>query len=165
MIYKNLYKYIFFRSLFFSLQQNMTAGLLGFYSGDKYDDLTLPNLGGRVPIQTNMEDLHKRFGKSWRVVEGTEKRGVGHSIFWHDAFTFAAYDSVNFEPEYRLPPDELKLPENKQYLEDEMRAICADSIQCRYDYILTMDPDFTKVSKMHESWAHELHLMANMSGK
>ncbi|XP_074605108.1 sushi domain containing 2 mesh isoform X2 [Brevipalpus obovatus] len=142
---------------------NMTGGLLGHFSMDKYDDFMLPGLVGRVPIQSTNEDIHRRFGMNWRVVEGQDRRDVGHSIFWHDAFSFAAYDNVNFEPEFRLPPDQLRIPENKRYLEEEMRTICADSIACRYDYILTLDPDFSKVTKMHESWAHELHLQANMT--
>ncbi|XP_053209715.1 protein mesh-like [Panonychus citri] len=145
------------------LFQNKTYGLLGFYSSDKFDDFMLPNGAGRVPITTGMEDLHNRFGKSWRVAEGSDKPGVGHSLFWHDAFSFAAYDDLNFIPEYRLPPEELRLPDSKRHLEAEMKSICADSVTCKYDYIMTLDPAFAKVSKTHETWAHELQLAANMT--
>jgi len=135
------------------------------YSGNKYDDLVLPNEGGVVSISTHMEELHRRYGMSWRVVEGQERRGVGHSLFWHDAFSFATYNHIGFEPEFRLPPDELRLPQHLQHLEKEMISVCDESTACKYDYILTLDKEFAKVTRMHESWANELNILSQKNGK
>ena len=102
---------------------NSTGGLLGFYNRIPEDDLQLPaNVAGqgtRMPINSPLEDIHKRFGLSWRLLEGTSQRGVGSSLFWHNAMTFAHFDDVNFNPEYNMPP---RLPDEKRHLEKELQV-------------------------------------------
>ncbi|KAK4336770.1 hypothetical protein RND71_043857 [Anisodus tanguticus] len=141
---------------------NITRGLLGFYNGDKKDDFKAPTGNGYNSFtydQNNLRDLHE-FGMKWRVKEGADLPGVGSSLFFHNSFTFAHFDDPKFEPELEFPP---KLPEHKRHLESEMNNICSDSIECRYDYILTQDPNFAKISKQHQTWALEINQKVNTS--
>src|SRR5204863_30702 len=93
--------------------QNGTTGLLGRYSLETFDDFMAPspapNIPGRqVAIQSPPEVIHREFGMQWRVVEGVDKKGVGTSLFFHNAIRFAEYDDQNFRPEVANPP---RLPE------------------------------------------------------
>ena len=110
---------------------------------------------------SNLEDIHRRFGLSWRLLEGTSLRGKGSSLFWHDTITFAHFDDVNFNPEYSLMP---QLPDDKKFLEPDIHSVCgSDSTSCIYDYIVSMDRDLAKITKMHEAWAQEAWNSANKS--
>lgn len=132
-------------------QQNGTAGLLGKYSRDYRDDFTLPN-GQAISLQSTQEDIHMRFGKAWRVQErvaiGDENQVA--SLFFHDSTPFAHYDDPNFIPDFGLPP---RLPDWAEYLRSEMESVCADSVPCQYDYIMTFDKEYAKVTKEHEAYA------------
>lgn len=65
---------------------------------------------------------------------------------------FAYYDDAGFNPEFDLPPP---LPENKRHLEPDMQSICGtDSVACQYDYVVTGDREFAKVTKIHEAWSN-----------
>ena len=57
-----------------------------------------------------------------------------------------------------FPP---KLPEDKRHLENEMNNVCSDSNECRYDFLMTMDPNFAKISKQHQTWALEINQKVN----
>jgi hypothetical protein len=96
---------------------------------------------------------------SWRLLEGTNQRGVGSSLFWHNAITFANYDDVNFNPEYNMPP---RLPDEKKHLDKELAATCGtDSSACMYDFVVTLDTQFAKITKSHDSWARTAWTEAN----
>lgn len=84
--------------------------------------------------------------------------GVGASLFFHNSFTFAHYDDPRFEPEMEFPP---KLPEDRRHLETEMNNVCSDSNECRYDFLMTMDSNFAKISKQHQTWALEINQKVN----
>lgn len=75
--------------------------------------------------------------------------------------TFAHYDDVNFNPEYNMPPH---LPEDKRHLEKDLQATCGtDSSACMYDYVVTLDSQFAKITKSHDSWARTAWTQANQT--
>ncbi|CAG2109013.1 unnamed protein product, partial [Medioppia subpectinata] len=131
--------------------QNGTGGLLGLYSRDARDDFTLPT-GQQISLQSTQEDIHMRFGKAWRVQDRVSVSDVTQvaSLFHHDAIPFAFYDDPNFLPEFGLPP---RLPDWAEHLRPEMESVCADSIPCQYDYVMTFDKEYAKVTKQHEAYA------------
>ncbi|CAG2177268.1 unnamed protein product, partial [Oppiella nova] len=138
---------------------NGTGGLLGLYSRDIRDDFTLPN-GQQISLQSTQEDIHMRFGKAWRV---QERVAIGDpnqvaSLFHHDAIPFAHYDDPNFLPDFGLPP---RLPDWAERLRPEMESVCADSVSCQYDYVITLNKDYAKVTKQHEAYALYLANEAN----
>ncbi|XP_023221105.1 protein mesh-like [Centruroides sculpturatus] len=118
---------------------NKTRGLLGNWSGDKFDDFAVP--GDRPPvIPSNNRDLHERFGNTWRL-------SPSDSLFYHDVIDFTEYDDNTFKPEYS---DEVKVHENFTYKHD-VRPTCRDIGSCSYDYIVTGDKKFAESTKLHES--------------
>jgi hypothetical protein len=132
---------------------NGTTGLLGHFSRDKEDDLQTPEGKVTVPWRSTTEDIHRRFGSAWRLLEGTSQRGKGASLFWHDAVRFAHYDDAGFNPNFEMPPE---LPENKRHLEAELQSICgSESPTCQFDFVITGDPAFAKITKVHEAWAQQ----------
>ncbi|KAI1296786.1 Protein mesh [Halotydeus destructor] len=137
---------------------NGTGGLLGHFSRNRDDDLQTPDTGGSkltIPLKSSTEDIHRRFGATWRLLEGTALRGKGASLFWHDSVTFAHYDDAGFNPVFEMPPE---LPDDKKYLYPEIHSICgSDSLTCQYDYVVTMDKSFAKITKVHEAWAHQVY--------
>src|SRR5215469_10797046 len=96
-----------------------------------------------------------KFGMSLRVLERVAVGDVytQPSLFFHDAVPFAYYDDPNFIPEFALPP---RFPIGLEYLQNEMETICSNSIPCQYDYVMTLDPDFAKITKQHEAYAQWL---------
>jgi len=143
--------------------QNITYGLLGKYSKNYLDDFTLPN-GQQINVQSSQEDIHTRFGMAYRV---HDRIGIGEehkvaSLFHHNAISFAYYDDPNFIPEFRLPPP---LPEYAQFLQNDMDHVCADSKACQYDYVMTLDKDFAKITKEFEAQAHRLQSEITTKGK
>ncbi|RWS30329.1 mesh-like CUB and sushi domain-containing protein [Leptotrombidium deliense] len=141
--------------------QEKTDGLLGYYSKLKEDDFRTPETKQRrrrvmKPQSLSMDQIHRDFAMEWRVQEGVFADGVGSSLFWHDSKTFAQYDNKSFVPEFRLPPDDLRFPENSESFEREMEITCGESVACRYDYMLTLDKSFASVTKMHEAWGYGL---------
>lgn len=104
-----------------------------------------------IPASGPLEDIHRRFGLSWRLLEGTSQPGKGSSLFWHDAITFSHFDDATFNPEFQMPPP---LPDDKKYLDPDLKDTCGtDSASCMYDYVVTLDKNFAKITKMHENWA------------
>lgn len=100
----------------------------------------------------------------WRVLERvsvTDEHRL-QSLFHHDAISFAYYDNPNFLPEFGNPPH---LPEYYQYLQRDMESICSDSAACQYDYVVTMDRDFAKITKQSEAQAHALANDVAQGGK
>jgi len=93
-----------------------------------------------------------RFGKSWRVQESVAIGDENHvaSLFFHDTVSFAHYDDPNFIPDFGLPP---RLPDWAEHLRSDMESVCSDSIPCQYDYIITLDRDYAKMTKNHEAYA------------
>ena len=96
-----------------------------------------------------------RFGNSWRV---QERVGVGDenkvaSLFFHDAVPFAYYDDVNFIPDFGNPP---RFPDWAEHLRPEMESTCSDSTPCQYDYIMTFDKEYAKITKEFEALALSL---------
>jgi hypothetical protein len=130
---------------------NGTAGLLGKYSREYRDDLTLPN-GQAISVQSSQEDIHMRFGMSWRVLEsvsiGDENRVS--SLFFHDAISYSYFDDPNFIPDFGLPP---RLPDWAEHLRPDMETVCSDSLPCQYDYIITLDREYAKMTKDFEAYA------------
>jgi len=143
--------------------QNITAGLLGKYSKDYRDDLTLPN-GQQISVQSSQEDIHIRFGKAWRVQERVtaEDEIQTASLFFHDSAPFAHYDDPNFIPDFGLPP---RLPDWAEHLRPEMESICSDSVACQYDYVTTLDRKYAKITEDQEAYALWLSNMANRKCK
>ncbi|CAG2181137.1 unnamed protein product, partial [Oppiella nova] len=80
------------------------------------------------------------------------------SLFHHDAIPFAHYDDPNFLPDFGLPP---RLPDWAEHLRPEMESVCADSVACQYDYVITLNKDYAKVTKQHEAYALYLANEAN----
>lgn len=143
--------------------RNSTGGLLGFYNKEHVDDLQLPTAeagtGQVISPNAPLEELHRRFGQSWRLLEGTYQRGKGASLFWHSPVTFAHYDDVGFNPEYTMPP---LLPEHLKYLEPQLQEVCgSDSSACLYDFVVTKDPEFAKITKSHDTWARTAWYQSN----
>lgn len=131
---------------------NGTTGLLGHYSRNRDDDLQTPEGKAIIPWRSTTEDIHRRFGSTWRLLEGTAQRGKGASLFWHDAVRFAHYDDAGFNPNFEMPPE---LAEDKRHLQQDMQSICgSDSVTCIFDYVVTGDRQFAKITKVHEAWAH-----------
>lgn len=136
--------------------------MLGFYNGDSRDDFKPPIGNSYTSLgydQSNLRDLHE-FGQRWRVKEGSAVAGLGNSLFFHNAFDFSYYDDPKFEPELEFPP---RLPDHKRYLDHEMQLICSDSNECRYDYIMTLDPKFARITKQHQTWALEINQKMNQT--
>ncbi|RWS17902.1 mesh-like CUB and sushi domain-containing protein, partial [Dinothrombium tinctorium] len=141
--------------------QNKTDGLLGYYSKKREDDLRTPKTKNQEqrtlpPSSWTTERIHRDFGMRWRVREGATIEGVGTSLFWHDAKTFAQYDNASFLPEFRMPPFELRFPDENSLAQKEMESTCGESVSCQFDYMMTMDKGFASTSKMHEAMANEL---------
>ena len=42
-----------------------------------------------------------------------------------------------------------------------MESVCADSVSCQYDYVITLNKDYAKVTKQHEAYALYLANEAN----
>jgi hypothetical protein len=103
-------------------------------------------------VQSSQEDIHMRFGRSWRVQErfaiGDENQVA--SLFFHDAISFSYFDDPNFIPDFGLPP---RLPDWAEHLRPDMESVCSDSIPCQYDYIITLDRDYAKMTKDFEAYA------------
>ncbi len=89
---------------------------------------------------------------SWRVQERFAVRDENRvaSLFFHNAISFAYFDDPNFIPDFGLPPE---LPDQVEHLRPDMESVCTDSIPCQYDYIITLDRDYAKMTKDHETYA------------
>lgn len=79
------------------------------------------------------------------------------SLFFHDAVAYTFYDDPNF-----LPVFNPIMPNYAEHLRENMMQICSDSVACQYDYMITLDPDYAKVTKEEET--HAIWL-ANEAGK
>ena len=54
-----------------------------------------------------------------------------------------------------MPP---QLPEEKRHLISDMENICGtDSMTCQYDFVVTSDPQFAKITKVHEAWSQGVY--------
>jgi hypothetical protein len=92
---------------------------------------------------------------AYRVLEriGINQDHKKASLFYHNGYSFSYYDDPKFIPEFRLPPP---LPDFAKFLQPEMDRICADSNSCRYDYVMTLDKDFAKITRVFEVQANRL---------
>ncbi|XP_076359572.1 sushi domain containing 2 mesh [Tachypleus tridentatus] len=135
--------------------RNITGGLLGKWSLDVTDEFTGPN--GEVLIQggdkVSTEAINRLFGNKWRLAE-TEKKNIGKSLFHHDAFSFSYYDDQQgYTPELR---EAMEIVTNIS--SDKINMVCSSSAPCIYDYKVTGNELFAKMTKKHEAMAYQLKL-------
>lgn len=117
--------------------------------------------GSFMPVNTGPEELYRSFIRNYRVLDKVMPNDINQypSLFFHDSVSYTFYDDPNFKPIF-----EPKLPYYADYSDfrDNMMQTCSDSVACQYDFILTLDPDFAKVTKEEETHAIKL---ANEAGK
>ena len=101
-------------------------------------------------MNSNPETIYREFVKNYRVLDKVLPGDINQvaSLFFHDAVAYTFYDDPNF-----LPVFQPQLPYFAEHLRDNMMQICSDSIACQYDYIITLDPEYAKVSKNEETLA------------
>lgn len=88
---------------------------------------------------------------AYRVLEKVTPNDINQfqSIFFHDPVPYSYYDSQGFVPQYDA---QLQAYVGKNY-EDEMHEICSDSFACMYDYSITLDSAYAKITKQEETFA------------
>ncbi|XP_037921986.1 protein mesh isoform X5 [Hermetia illucens] len=125
---------------------NKTRGLLGNWSFDPSDDLTLPD--GRVVSVNlnNFEAIHRDFGLKWMLAD-REIPGVGAALFTREFGRTASYFSnESFIPVYQREPKDF-LPANRSYDIERASELCGESYQCRYDYGMSLNRDMAHFTK------------------
>lgn len=88
---------------------------------------------------------------AYRVLEKVTPNDINQfqSIFFHDPVPYSYYDSQGFIPQYEA---ELQPYVGRNYY-DEMIEICSDSFACQYDYSITLDSAYAKITKQEETFA------------
>ncbi|XP_065158349.1 protein mesh isoform X2 [Atheta coriaria] len=121
---------------------NQTSGLLGNWSFDKLDDLTLPD-GTKSPLVTNINDfgsIYRDFGSKWMLADKDEPK-VGRALFSRDnGRTSSYYNNRTFEPQFIMDIEQL-IPPNRTRDLDKARDLCYNNYQCGYDYAMTLNRD------------------------
>lgn len=108
------------------------AGLLGYFDGDKQNDLRTPD-GKIISADSNLTDIHFQFGLKWMITE-TE------SLFLYtEGKNFSSYNNPNYLPNLQEP--------NPTELPQEVRDACNASRECFYDYVATGNIQFALSTK------------------
>ena len=93
--------------------------------------------------------MHKHYRVLDKVLPGDLNQMA--SLFHHDSVAYTYYDDPGFRPTFRPI-----LPDFARNLEQELRETCSDSLACQYDYILTLDSAYAKITKQEETTAMRL---------
>ena len=106
-----------------------------------------------LPLKANPEEIHRKLVENYRVLEKVTPTDINQysSLFFHNSVPYAFYDDPGFKPEFNPV-----LPHFAENLYDNMIETCRDSFACRYDYIVTLDPEFAKITKQEETFALKL---------
>ena len=137
----------------FSNFQNNTRGLLGNYSKQDWDDFTLTGNENYLPINSPVETIFTEMKRHYRVSDKVKNGDLNPqpSLFHHDSVPFTYYDDQNFVPIFRP-----ELPDFASNLQQQLLETCSDSLPCQYDFILTLDPEYAKITKKEETEAMRL---------
>lgn len=86
--------------------------------------------------------------ETYRVLEKVSPGDVNQqrTLFFHNAIPYSHYDDANFVPEF-YP----KLPPYYKDLENDIKSTCSDSMACRYDYLITYDKEYARLTKNEET--------------
>lgn len=80
--------------------------------------------------------VHEEFGMKW-MLNDKEDPDKGVSLFLREyGRTSAYYNNLNFNPEFRMLPEEI-LPPNRSYEIYKAYDFCNEDIQCLYDHTMT----------------------------
>ncbi|KAF7495260.1 Protein mesh [Sarcoptes scabiei] len=129
---------------------NSTEGLLGNYSRQQWDEFPLPGTENYLPINSPPEQLYRVLSQNYRVLEKVSPNDINQhpSLFFHDSVRFSYYDDHSFLPDF-----DPKLPLYATDQEESMIETCSDSMACRYDFIVTLDKEFARLTKEEETEA------------
>ncbi|XP_013393861.1 sushi domain-containing protein 2-like [Lingula anatina] len=99
-------------------------GLLGVWNEDPVDDL-LPRDGHVLSPNASLEDIHYKFGETWRISETSSlfTYGIGEN--------YASHQNESFEPMFEPPKLE------NETLQTQMEAVCGESLECMFDFTIT----------------------------
>eukprot|EP00095_Tigriopus_kingsejongensis_P008816 maker-scaffold1015_size70757-snap-gene-0.10 protein:Tk08816 transcript:maker-scaffold1015_size70757-snap-gene-0.10-mRNA-1 annotation:"hypothetical protein DAPPUDRAFT_305821" len=128
---------------------NQTRGLMGNWTFDEDDDFTLPDGTRRgVSESLGLDTIHREFGNKW-AVHDKETTGIGKSLFTHsNGMSSNSFFDSKFEPNFEQQPD---VPENVTWVDNDLvEATCGESLECQYDYAVTLSREFAIFSKYYQ---------------
>lgn len=115
------------------------AGLLGYFDGDKQNDLRTPD-GKIISASSNLTDIHYKFGLKWMITES-------ESLFYYSkGKNYSTYSMPNFLPFLQEP--------NPNELPQSVRDVCDTSKECVYDYLATRNVEFANSTKQYVKIFH-----------